>query len=88
MGGEERGEWIYALLAGLGIGFLLGKLVDPEGGELGPEREALVEAIAKSHWAREWAEKFCAGPPEVKEECVEKLSRELAKRLVRAWGLA
>jgi len=78
---EEGGEiWLYALLAGLGIGFLIAKIADPV-------EEEIVESIAESEWAREWAEKFCGGPPEVRKECIERVKKEIARKLAQTFGL-
>jgi len=72
-------EWdriLYAIFMGAVFGFAIAKLVDP------PPPPEIVESVAKSEWARAWAEKFCAEtvPPEKREECIRELSRKVAER--------
>lgn len=83
-----EGEWnpieeyypYILLLVGAVIGgvitLILKTVFDPD-----RVKEEYIEAIAKSKWAREWASKFCAGPPEIREKCIEYLSRRLAEKV-------
>ena len=73
--GEDLKWFIIGGLVGGFIGALLAKVFDPPPPEV-------VEAIAKSEWARHLAEKYVSPdlPPEVREKMIEQIARELAEK--------
>ena len=72
---------VGAFVAGLFLGFVLGKLLDPPPPEV-------VEAIAKSEWARRLAEAYVNPdlPPQERERLINEVARKLAERVAsRLW---